>query len=384
MILVLPFAALQLSGRASAVGLVLAAYTIPFCAFVLLGGVWSDRLSRRRVMLVSDVVRGLAQAVLAVLLFSGAASLLDLIVLVALYASASAFFQPAALGVVPQVVAEDDLQEANALLGLSRELAFVAGQPLAGVLVAVGSPAAAFATDAGTFAVSAATLALLRLAPATVVLGRSFLADLKEGLAVLRARGWAVAVMAWSWTHLLVVVAPLYVLGPIVASRSLGGATSWGVITGAFSAGAVAGSLVAVRWRPRRPLAATAWLQFPAALGPLLVAVAAPTPAIAVAQLSSGLSSGFFTAVWMTTLQERLPSEARSRVLGFNALGTSVAMTVGYALAPLVATRIGIAETLELGAAWVVASAAAILTVPGVRRLPRRLPAAGQEVSIGS
>jgi MFS family permease len=384
MILVLPFAALQLSGRPSAVGLVLAAYAIPFCVFVLLGGVWSDRLSRRRVMLVSDVVRGSVQATTAVLFFSGAASLASLIVLTAAYAAASAFFQPAALGVVPQVVGRDALQQANGLLGVSRELAFVAGQPLAGVLVAVGSPAAAFATDAGTFAVSAATLALLRLAPSTVALGTSFLADLRHGLAVLRARTWALAVMAWSWTHLLVVVAPLYVLGPVVASHSLGGAASWGLITGSFSAGAVAGSLVAVRWRPRRPLAATAWLQFPAALGPLLVALTAPTAAIAAAQLCSGLSSGFFTAVWTTTLQERLPDEARSRVLGFNALGTSAAMTVGYALTPLVAARIGITATLEAASVWVVVSAAAILAVPGVRGLPRRLPAAGQELSVGS
>src|ERR1700727_2420812 len=100
----LAFAVLNLTGSATDLGLVLAAQTIPLVLFVLVGGVWADRLPRRLVMASSDLVRAGSQGLCAVLLLTGRAHLWELVVLQAIYGTARAFFDPAALSVVPQTV----------------------------------------------------------------------------------------------------------------------------------------------------------------------------------------------------------------------------------------------------------------------------------------
>ena len=123
----LAFAVIRTLDRsATALGVVLAAHTLPLVLFVLVGGVWADRLPRQMVMLGSDSSAALSRPRLAVLLLSGAAELWHLAVLIAIYGTAEAFFQPAATGLVPATVSPQRLQQANALLGLSRSIAFVA------------------------------------------------------------------------------------------------------------------------------------------------------------------------------------------------------------------------------------------------------------------
>ena len=101
----LAFAVIQtLNGSPTDLGIVLAAQTLPLVVFVLVGGVWADRLPRQMVMLASDLIRCVVQATMAVLLLSGRAQLWELVVLVAIYGTAQAFFQPAATGLVPATI----------------------------------------------------------------------------------------------------------------------------------------------------------------------------------------------------------------------------------------------------------------------------------------
>ena len=155
------FAVLGL-GSATDLGLVLAASGVPFALFAIAGGVVSDRVGRRRVMIASDVVRTVVQATVAALLLTGSAEVWMLVVLSAMYGTAAAVFMPALIGLIPQTVPPDRLQEANALLGFTRSIASVAGPALAGILIAVGGPGDAIAVDAVTFALSAACLIALR------------------------------------------------------------------------------------------------------------------------------------------------------------------------------------------------------------------------------
>src|SRR5215218_5451353 len=252
----LAFAVIQtLDGSPTDLGIVLAAQTLPLVVFVLAGGVWADRLPRQMVMLVSDVIRCVVQATIAVLLLSGHAELWHLVVLAAIYGTAQAFFQPAATGLVPATISPERLQQANALLGLSRSLAFVVGPAVAGVIAAVTNPGIVFVVDAATFAVSATSLALLRLSRARREGERhSFLADLKGGWHELVTHTWLWVIVAWAATFLGVVVAPFMTLGPVVAKESLGGAAAWGIIAAGWGAGSLGGGLLALRWRPARPM----------------------------------------------------------------------------------------------------------------------------------
>jgi MFS family permease len=185
------FAVLDLTGSPTDLGLVLAAQSVPLAAFALIGGVWADRLRRERVMLVSDIVRACVQATVAALLLSGRAQIWQLMVLLAVYGTAEAFFRPAWGGLLPQLVPMQRLQEANALMGISDNFGWLVGPAIAGTLIAALGPGGAIAIDAGTFVVSAAFLATIvapplerRRKPA------AFLAELRKGWYEVRSRRW--------------------------------------------------------------------------------------------------------------------------------------------------------------------------------------------------
>src|SRR5437764_286698 len=100
-------------GDASDLGLVLAAQAVPLIAFLLLGGVWADRLPRHRVMVVTDLVRFALHALLAALIFTAAVEIWHIVAIEMGFGAAEAFFRPAANGLLPQTVPEEDIQQAT-------------------------------------------------------------------------------------------------------------------------------------------------------------------------------------------------------------------------------------------------------------------------------
>jgi MFS family permease len=161
------FAVLGDGGTATGLGFVFAANIVPLVAFLLFGGALADRLGRRLVMLTADLVRGAAQAVLAVALTIGRPSLWLFVAAAFVVGTGNAFFSPVLSGLPVQLVPSSRLGDANALLGSAQPAAQVAGPALAGILIAVTSPALVIAVDAGSYALSALALAGLR-SPGTV------------------------------------------------------------------------------------------------------------------------------------------------------------------------------------------------------------------------
>ena len=145
-------------GTPSDVGIVLAAHAIPLVAFVMLGGVWADRLPRHLVMVATDVVRARMHTLLAVLIFTGTVEIWHIVVIEAVFGAAEAFFRPAYTGLMPQTVPEELVQDANAATALVNTVAEFAGPALATALVLGIGAGWAFALDAATFVVSAAFL----------------------------------------------------------------------------------------------------------------------------------------------------------------------------------------------------------------------------------
>jgi MFS family permease len=369
----LAFAVLDgLDRSATALGVVLAAHFLPLVLFVLVGGVWADRLPRQLVMLASDVIRCAVMGTLAVLFLTGAAELWHLVALIAVYGTAEAFFQPAATGLVPETVSKPRLQQANAMLGLTRSGAFVAGPAVAGAVIAVANPGFVFAVDSVTFAVSAVSLALLRVPKRVREQAReSFLAELAGGWRELVARSWLWVIILWATSILFMVVAPFQTLGPLVAKQSLGGAPTWGLIAASFGLGMVAGGITALRFKPSRPMFVCTLAFFLAAPGPALLALRAPAIAIAVAQACAGVSIGFFVAVWQTTMQQHVPPHALSRVSAWDWLGSFALLPLGFVLAGPVSDQIGVSTTLWISAIWCAASTAVVVALPSIRNLRR-------------
>lgn len=118
--LAIAFAVLHLTGSPMGLGIVVLATRLPIVALTLLGGAVGDRFPRRTVMLTADLVRFAAHGVTAVLLLTGHAQLWLLVVLQVLAGVGTAFFNPAAAGLITSLAAEDDLQAANSLISISR------------------------------------------------------------------------------------------------------------------------------------------------------------------------------------------------------------------------------------------------------------------------
>src|SRR4051812_11907734 len=344
------FAVLDLTGSASALGLVLTAAFVPRGLLLPLGGVVAHRLPRQRVMLVADASRALTQGAVGVLLLTGTARVWHLAVLFALYGAGDAFFAPASTGLVPETVGPDRLQQANALMSMSLSTASIAGPVVSGVLVATAGPGVVLLFDAGTFVVSAVALAFLRLPVATARARRGrVVVDLRDGWRELTARTWVWASIVYFGISNLA-IAPLYVLGPLVAERNLGGAAAWGVILTCAGIGSVLGDATALRLRPRRSLA-TGYLALAAwGLAPALLAVAAPTAVVAASAAIGFATLSFSNALWFTALQTRVPRQSLSRVSSYDWLGSRLLQPAGYALAGPVGASIGIPATLLAGA----------------------------------
>ncbi|WP_426566491.1 MFS transporter [Angustibacter sp. McL0619] len=365
----LAFAVLEISGSATDLGLVVAAGTVPLAVLLLVGGVWADRLDRRRVMLVADAVRAVVQGVAAVLLLTGEAQIWQLAVLAAMAGAAQAFFEPAGTGMVPQVVSPARLGQANALVGLSHNAAMIVAPLVAGALVAAASPGAAIAVDAATFVVSAAFLWRLRPRPSEPSERSTFVTELVGGFREVTSRSWLGAMIIGFTVYHAIVLPALLVLGPVVSERRYEGATTWAVITSAFGVGAVLGALAALKARPRRPIVWCSVLLVGGSVQPLIVGTWLPLAAMAGLIAISGASISVLFVIWDTTLAREIPPQALSRVSSFDFFGSVVGMPLGFAVIGPVSDWLGLTETMVIASAIGVAWALVTAALPSVRGL---------------
>jgi MFS family permease len=364
----LAFAVLEVGGSASAVGLVLGAGTLALVASLLAGGVVADRTSRRAVMLGADLVRVASQGATAALLILGSPAPWLLAALAAASGAAAGFFMPAATGMLPEVVPDDQLQPANGLRATANSVGEIVGPLTAGLLVAGVGAGWAVAVDAGTFAVSAACLALLRPPQRVVSRAASFVADLRAGWRAFVARRWV-----WTFVAYFGVSTTLWgaigVLGPVTAERDLGGAAAWGVVLGAFGVGSLVGSLLATRAAPGRPLVFVAGMEALFALPLAFLAVPTPVALLAVGAVVSGLGVTMGESVWESTLQRHIPGESLSRVSSYDWFGSFAFYPLGLAIWGPLASAVGLGASLWFAFALFIAAIAAVLCVPDVWRL---------------
>jgi MFS family permease len=376
---VLPFAVLSIGGGVGQVALVSAAQFLPFAVLALPAGVWADRLDRKRILVVSDLVRLAGQLTAGLLLVGGHASVLRLAVLAGVYGAADAFFAPAFTGLLPSTVSPVNLQPANALRGLTFSVGAIAGPLLAGLLVALGGPGVALVFDAATFLVSVALLTPLRpRLVARVVAGEDPLAttehfwvSLAEGWSEVRGRSWVLAFLTGMAVYHAIVLPAVFVVGPVIAETEMDGARSWAVVSAGFGAGCVLGDLLLLRWRPSRALRVASLMLVGASCQAAIIGSGLGAWSIGGLELLAGICvTGTFT-LWETSLQEHVPDRALSRVSSYDYLTSAGMIPLGNVLVGLVSAAVGLHETLVAMSVVGVLVALAIASLPAVRGLPR-------------
>lgn len=368
----LAFAVLDdLDGSPSQLGIVLAAIWVPQIVFVLIGGIWADRLPRNLVMVATDLVMAATQGTVALLLITGTAELWHLVALQLVRGVANSFFFPASTGIVPSVVSAARLQQANALLRMTHSGGQIVGAAGAGLVVAGVGAGWALALDSVTFVASAAFLVGIRLPRRAPSEAPSFARELREGWGEFASRTWLWAIVVQflfvnGFAH-----SALLVLGPVIAKEELGGAAVWGLILSSEAAGLVIGGVIALRWRPRRLLLVASLAIFVFAPTPILLAAAAPVPALVLAMVALGIGFELFGVFWDTTLQQQIPRDRLSRVSSWDALGSFVAIPIGLTLVGPLSDTIGVDATLVAASCLTVVATALVLLSRDVRTLQR-------------
>ena len=385
-VVALPFAVLAIGGTATDIGLVEAAGLIPLAVLVLVGGVWADRLPRRTVMLVADVARTALQLTAAALLVAGVAEVWQLALLQVGMGVSEAFFGPSYTGLVPEVVSSPRLQEANALQGLVSSGSITLGATLAGLLVAAIGPGWAMGVDALSYLVSAAFLWRLRparfLGPAhpgapapagpghalageaaavsdAMTAGRQgFFHDLAAGWREFTSHTWIWVTVAGAALFLFAIDGPIQVLGPIVARDVYNGARTWGLTSAAMGIGQIAGAVLSLRWRPRRPLLVIAAGMSVTAFPVALLALEAPVWTLYVSLAVVGVEWGLYDPFWLTCMQRAVAPEMISRVSAYDYLGVLAFYPAGLALAGPLAAALGRSTVL-----WAAAGTAIVVSV---------------------
>lgn len=371
----------KLTGDATDLGLVFAAASLPLVAFLLLGGVWADRLPRHRVMVITDLVRFGLHALLAALIFTDAVAIWQLIAIEAVFGSAEAFFRPAANGLLPQTVPEEEIQEAQGLSSLSNNIGEFAGPALATALVLGLGAGWAFALDAATFLVSAALLSRVRprrrevsAEPEQAETREGVLAELRQGFREVRSRDWVWVTLASFCVALFTGLAPWFVLGPLVAKQQYGEIGVYGIVSAVLGAGTILGSLLGIGWRPRFPMRAAlvAIVLWPSVA--VLYAAGLTLFAVIPAMLLGGVGIALFDVWWTTALAERIPPDKLSRVSSYDWMVSLGLLPLGYVLAGPLASALGAVEVL-LGGSVLAALALALGLLPRETRMLARSPA---------
>jgi MFS family permease len=374
---------IERTGSATDLGLVLGAQSLPLVAFLLIGGVWADRLPRQQVMIATDLVRFALHGLLAALIFSGSVEIWQLVLIEAVFGTAEAFFRPAATGVLPQTVAEADIQQANAVIAMFNNAAEFAGPALATALVLGAGAGSAFALDAATFLLSAAFLTQVRTrrrgpstpaaeAEAAVTLW----SQIREGAVEVRSRAWVWCTLAAFCIALFTGLAPWFVLGPVVAREQYGHIAIYGIVAAALGLGTIMGSFVGVDWRPRYPMryAMIAILVWP--LAAILFAAGVTLVLVIPATVVAGIGIALFNIWWETALAERIPPDKLSRVSSYDWMVSLALLPAGYILAGPLAGALG-AVTVLLGGSVLACLALAAGLLPRETRVLERLTPVG-------
>jgi len=388
---------LLVTGSTTAMGIVLVGESGPRLVVLLLGGVVADRLSHRRVLLWSDAGRAVFVLLIGALGWFHLLRLWHLVALSALFGVVDGFFTPAYRAITPQFVPRESLPSANALIGLAQQTGLLVGPVLGAACIALAGPPGAFGFDGLTFVVS--TLCLLGLgqpsarvdqcAPDNVEadslfkppvrhIVREVIADARAGLAYVIGS-------TWLWTTVLVaaganvgLAAPTAVALPKLV-RDVYHAGVWllGVLGTANACGVIVATVVVGQARRLRRRGLLAYLALLGS-GIALLSLGLPHPhanrlvilvSASGAYILAGFGVGFFSVIWTTLLQERVPSDKLGRVTSIDLLGSYALLPVGFVLAGAVGDRVGPGWVFIAGGGLTATLACIALCIRSVRSL---------------
>ncbi len=352
------------------------ALSLPQVAMLLVGGAVSDRLGSRPILIWADLARAAAVGALAALAATGGLHLWELYVVAGTLGVAAAFAAPAFDAVVPRLVPEDQLHQANAIEQFVRPATIqLAGPALGGLAVATIGSVGALAFDAGTFAFSAFCMVRISSLSRATTAGTSseggaISQDVRQGLRYVKRHVWLWGTFLSATFTYLLFIGPTQVLLPYIVRNTLHrSASAYGLVLAAGGVGALIGAVAMGRARePRRPMT---WIYLWWALATLGVAgygLFEEMWGLVVAALVINGAEAIGAVVWVTTKQRRVPRAMLGRVSSVDWMVSTALLPLSYALTPPIAHLLGAQTTLVLAGTVGAAVTLGFLFLPGMRR----------------
>jgi MFS family permease len=335
----------------TALSIVGVAETLPLVLLVAFGGVVTDRVERRWVLIWASVVRGAAVASIGVLGALGVLQLWQIFVITIFYGAGMAFQGPASGAIVPDLVPRELLVQANSLSQMMRPIAMtLLGPALGGLIVHAAGAPTAFLLDAASYGFAVVMLLLMRPQPAAIQRDEpaSVLGDIRDGWRFVRAHVWLWGTLVWATLAVFLIYAPFEVLVPYLVKNELhGNAGDLGLV---FAAGGVGAVLIAYavgqRGLPRRHITAmyAAW-GFAALALAFYTLTSSPWQAMLIAGVAeAGWTGG--SLVWVTMLQRLVPRELLGRVKSLDWLLSIGLGPLSFALCGPAAAWLGVDAVL--------------------------------------
>ncbi len=352
----------KLSGSTLWLGFTAMALTLPPLLFGLVGGVMADQFDRKKVMVVSDVLRGIA-----ILFLIGAKSPkhLYLFPLVGCSMSlAGVFFGPARNAVIPSIVSREMLLTANGLLQASQMLAVIVGSSLASLVIAAFGPASAFILDSLTFFISAWLILTLRIPPINNSGPKEGIIwpQLKEGLGYVKKRKPILVILVAASVATLS-IGSIAVLGVAYVEKYLGvSAESFGFLNSIQGIGMVAGGLSLgffSRFASPHYLAGITMMALGVTI--LFFAFSSRFEAALILAAIIGVCVVIARATLAAILQATVPDEKRGRVESTVNTSISFSTTLAMGFSGLLGAALGIRTVFSIAALGVISAGALAL-----------------------
>ena len=362
-------------GTASDLGLILAARALAGTLFMLIGGVWADRLPRKWVMIGADTFRA-AIALVLVLISVNNMPMWSIGLMVFLMGLGDAFGAPAGSAIVPSLLPDHLLPQGNVAKGIVAKIGTIVGPGIGGISVATIGADYTFAVTAVAFLIGTSLLISIHEEPRQEIIEAkpTFIFELKEGFKLVWEIKWIAASIAMATFQLMVIVAAETVLLPVITRREFQTDSVFAISAAMFSLGGMISAIAAIKLKTTKPglVAISLWSLF--AFAPLALAFPLNETFVVLGYFIAGLSIGGWEAYWVTAVQREVPQDLQGRVFSIDMVGSGGLMPLGMALVGPAVALMG-ERTFLLGAiAFHILICYLVLLVPGVAELrdPRR------------
>ena len=361
---------LDAGGNASTLGIILAVRVLSSVLLAPVGGVWSDRLPRKTILIFADGFRAIMGSVV-IFINPENISLWILGAIVALMGASDAFGGPASGAIIPSLLPDHLLPAGNVIRGIVLKGGTIAGPGIAGVIVvSLGTHATYIATSV-FFLIGALLLIRIDEGPRVAPVGveSHFMNEIREGLRVVWYYKWIAAMIVMASVQLMMVIGVENVLLPVITKRDFGTASVFAASAALFSLGGAISAVICIKAKVKNPglVSVVVWGLF--IFAPLVLAFPSSKELIFFAYFVAGFSVGPWEAFWATQVQREVPAEYQGRVFAIDYMGSLGLMPLGMALAGPLVNVFGERELLIGVAVFHLLICAVVLFVPGVKQM---------------